>query len=212
MPVRFCQLVAIMTILVPTWAASAWGQNVYRDYHVNTPRQYGPKDPWTVGWVMRTQMGYGGMFYNCDCEEQKRFSPYIDWNRQACVTCQNGPLAQVHQQIYEIEQRVRTGSCKQAQFCLSPECKVCEDYHPPICNWQTSPDPCAACAAAAARGTAPAAGEVSPYYAPNSREPQPAVPAQPMPPASQPAAEPAAPETAPQSAARPGWLMQLYRR
>ncbi len=182
-------------------ALPAAAQHVWRDYHVNVPRQYAPTDPWKVGVVMRQQMGHGGMWYNCDCEEQKRFSPYIDWNRQACVTCCNGPLAQFHQQVDEIKQRVRTGSCKQSQFCLSPECQVCEDYHPAVCNWQTSSDPCGAWSAAQAGSTPPAsspapADEATPYGVP------------------QPAPIPPAPATAPaneSSTNSASWLRDLYR-
>ncbi len=112
----------------------AVSQNLRLDYLVHRPRQYSPRDPWTVGVVMRNQMGYGGLFYNCDCEEQKRFSPYIEWNRQPCVECNNGFCAVVRQQIDEVCQRVRTGTCHQKQFCLSPGCKLCENYCPPTCN------------------------------------------------------------------------------
>ena len=129
------------------------------------------------------------MWYNCDCEEQKRFSPYIDWNRQACVTCCNGPVASFHQQVDEIKQRVRTGTCKQSQFCLSPECKVCEDYCPAVCNWQTSDDPCGAWAASRAASNAPGpANENEPDAAP----------------------QPAPANESPSNSA--SWLRDLYRR
>lgn len=43
--------------------------------------QYAPDDPWTRGrWWLR-QTGHFGKFYNCDCEEKKRCSPYICWKK-----------------------------------------------------------------------------------------------------------------------------------
>ena len=189
-----CRLLLAGLVLLCGNAVPAWGQHLWRDYHTNVPRHYQPTDPWKVGVVLRNQMGHGGMWYNCDCEEQKRFSPYIDWNRQACVTCCNGPLQQIHQQVGEIKQRVRTGTCKQKQFCLSPECQVCEDYHPQICNWQTSADPCGAWAAAQAASNAPA-DEAAPYDAP---QPAPLIPT------------PAPANDSPTNST--SWLRDLYRR
>ena len=105
------------------------GQNLRQDYLRNAPRQYGPRDPWEVGVVLRNQAGWGGAFYNCDCEEHKRMSPYIHWEQQPTVCCPHGHCSDIKQQINEVKQRVRTGSCKQCEFHLCPRCGSSE---PPI--------------------------------------------------------------------------------
>lgn len=101
---------------------AAFAQNLRLDYIRNVPRQYGPYDPWEVGIVMRNQMGHGGLFYNCDCEEHKRLSPYIRWEQQPTVCCPHGHCRDLHQQLDEVRQRVRTGSCRQCEFRLCQEC------------------------------------------------------------------------------------------
>lgn len=107
----------------------SFAQGLIRDYVVNVPRQYGPRDPWDVGLVLRNQVGWGGHFYNCDCEEHKRLSPYIRWEQQPTVCCPHGHCWDIKQQINEVKQRVRTGSCRQTEFCLCPHCSSSE---PPI--------------------------------------------------------------------------------
>lgn len=102
-------------------------RDYFRDYvHLN-PRSYSPDDPWTMGRILRIQVGHGGFFYNCDYEECKRQSPYINWN------CQNGdcqaarPVRSViNQQLEEIKQRVRWGSCNECGAAQgSCECVNC---------------------------------------------------------------------------------------
>ena len=105
------------------------GQNLIADYCRNVPRQYDPRDPWEVGLVMRTQLGWGGHFYNCDCEEHKRLSPYIHWEQQPTVCCPQHCCWDIKQQINEVRQRVRTGSCRQCKFQL---CDCCRMSDPPV--------------------------------------------------------------------------------
>jgi hypothetical protein len=83
-----------------------------RDYFKLVPRQFSPDDPWIMGHILRTEVGFGGCFFNCDDEECKRYSPYIRWNQQN-VDCPNPRLVQdsLLQQLYEVRQRVRWGSC-----------------------------------------------------------------------------------------------------
>lgn len=108
---------------------AAFGQNLRQDYLVNVPRQYGPRDPWEVGIVMRNQIGWGGHFFNCDCEEHKRMSTYIRWEQQPTICCPHGHCWDIKQQIDEVRQRIRTGSCQQCEFQLCPRCGSSE---PPI--------------------------------------------------------------------------------
>ena len=109
------------------------GQNLRQDYLRNVPRQFGPRDPWDVGIVLRNQAGWGGAFYNCDCEEHKRMSPYIHWEQQPTVCCPHGHCWDIKQQINEVKQRVRTGSCKQCEFHLCPRCGSSEPPVPSSC-------------------------------------------------------------------------------
>ena len=57
-------------------------RDFFRDYCKLVPRAYSPDDPWTMGKILRTEVGHGGFFYNCDSEECKRNSPYINWHHQ----------------------------------------------------------------------------------------------------------------------------------
>jgi hypothetical protein len=106
------QKLAGMAVLVLVFFPSARlsAQNVIKDYICNAPRQFTPSDPWTTGRVFRTQMGHGGIFYNCDGQEDKRFSPYIDWRCQNLACSEWFPLRDdICQQIDEVKQRIRWG-------------------------------------------------------------------------------------------------------
>lgn len=124
--VRRAMIFLLSLSAICLFTATLSAQNVVRDYVHNVPRQYGPHDPWTVGVVMRHQTGHSGLFYNCDCEEHKRLSPYIRWERQPTVCCRHCHAWfhcwDIHQQIDEVQQRIRTGSCKQCEYWLCPDC------------------------------------------------------------------------------------------
>ncbi len=49
-----------------------------RDYF-SGPVSYSPVDPWYRSRLFNQHTGHYGRFYNCDSEECKRYSPYIDW-------------------------------------------------------------------------------------------------------------------------------------
>jgi hypothetical protein len=108
--------------------SAALGQNVWQDYVRNVPRQYGPRDPWEVGHVLQHQAGWAGFFYNCDCEEHKRLSPYIRWEQQPTVCCPDHH-GYAWQQCDEIWQRLRTGGCAQAEFKIR---NCCTSLEPPV--------------------------------------------------------------------------------
>lgn len=102
--------IAVMVALAATLVSGQLtAQNVIADYVCNAPRQFCPDDPWTTGLVFRTQIGYAGCYFNCDCEEQKRYSPYIYWQCQ--TPCMNScPLLRnVRQQFCDVKQRIRWG-------------------------------------------------------------------------------------------------------
>jgi hypothetical protein len=122
-------------------------QNVCADYVRNVPRHYGPRDPWDVGLVMRHQAGWSGHFYNCDCEEHKRLSPYIRWERQPTVCCPHGHCWWIKQQIDEVHQRIRTGACLQSEFCLCPQCRSSEPPITPTCPSDIAGGGCPTCEA-----------------------------------------------------------------
>lgn len=97
-------------ILISLSSADCHAQNVVKDYVVNSPRQFAPMDPWTTGRVFRTHMGHGGLFYNCDGQEDKRWSPYIFWESQSnCDNDTNAWYGDWKQQINEVKQRIRWG-------------------------------------------------------------------------------------------------------
>lgn len=126
-------------------AKTSFAQNCWADYVRNVPRQYDPHDPWTVGVVMRNQIGWGGMFFNCDCEEDKRLSPYIHWEQQPTVCCPHCHCWDIKQQIFEVKQRVRTGSCRQCEYILRTHCTTSE---PPVqtnCPNQLGDGSCPSC-------------------------------------------------------------------
>lgn len=112
--------------------------DTYRDYCKNVPRQFSPDDPWTMGWVLRTEVGFGGLFFNCDGEALKRYSPYITWGCQN-VDCPKrliqDPLCA---QVAEIKQRIRWGSCGQCgRSWRSKGCQECQTA-PCNCNGYTA--------------------------------------------------------------------------
>jgi hypothetical protein len=74
--------------------------------------QYQPNDPWTKGCVYRLHTGHAGKFYNCDCEEQKRFSEFICWKNKQCPQriCK-GLFHCVVDDLDEVRQRIRDGAC-----------------------------------------------------------------------------------------------------
>jgi hypothetical protein len=134
----------------------SFGQNLFEVHVRNAPRVYGPRDPWEVGPVMRHSAGWSGLFYNCDCEEHKRLSPYIRWEQQPVVCCPHGHCWDIHQQIDEVKQRIRTGSCQQCEFKLCPRCSSSEPPIRPTCADGTcSSQSCPTCGTSIGPHTSP---------------------------------------------------------
>ncbi len=117
MRIQTLSLALLLSVMI-TSAASA--QNFFRDFVVNNPRSYGPDDPWTTGKIFYNRIGHGGLFYNCDGEECKRHSPYIEWNRQSTRCHRKAPVAStIVQQLCEVRQRIRWGACCDDGSCGS---------------------------------------------------------------------------------------------
>jgi hypothetical protein len=85
-------------------------QTFWQEYQPGSRHAYDPMDPWQRSIVFRNHIGHGGLFYNCDHEEDKRFSPYIDWGwwsprptGESCWEC-------IRQQCREVHWRIRAGA------------------------------------------------------------------------------------------------------
>ncbi len=108
--------------LVTGWCQFATGQNVIQDYICKYPRQFAPDTPFVVGKVLKTQIGHGGLFYNCDCQEEKRYSPYIYWQCQTPRSPKHCPVvSDVKQQWHEVKQRIRWGKGCDVPYYVVPQ-------------------------------------------------------------------------------------------
>ncbi len=87
----------------------SFAQNVQLDY-LSGPIQYQPDDPWVRGRIFQLHTGRAGWFYNCDHQEDKRFSPYINWNQQPSHCYPACPIrADIQQQICKVKRRISWG-------------------------------------------------------------------------------------------------------
>ena len=104
----------------------------YRDYCKQVPRQFSPDDPWTMGWFLRTEVGFGGLFFNCDGEAMKRYSPYITWGCQN-VDCPKRLIKDpLLQQLAEVRRRVQWGAC--GGCAANCQCNGCQPAATNSCN------------------------------------------------------------------------------
>ncbi len=85
---------------------------------------YNPDSPWSHGKVFKEWIGHGGWFYNCDCEEDKRFSPHINW--KSVTHCENrrGGFSVLRSDIQEVQTRIRAGKCQDVCWPVNP-CPDC---------------------------------------------------------------------------------------
>lgn len=85
---RFIKSMATAALgIVGTCAGSnslAWSQNFWQDYVRDQGTVYSPADPFVRGAVYRDHIGHSGLYYNCDRQEDLRFSPYILWTARPC--------------------------------------------------------------------------------------------------------------------------------
>jgi hypothetical protein len=86
---------------------------------------YHPDDPWTRGKVYKLQAGYSGLFFNCDDEECKRYSPYICWkpDNEKMFPTRIGIWGHTKQTIAEVKQRIRDGAGDCARDCNCSKCQ-----------------------------------------------------------------------------------------
>ncbi|MEM7785880.1 MAG: hypothetical protein AAF623_21205 [Planctomycetota bacterium] len=74
-----CLTVLNMITLCSLADAQTERRKFLQDYRDDRPFQYQPSDPFVRSKIFKTHIGHGGLFYNCDGEENKRCSPYICW-------------------------------------------------------------------------------------------------------------------------------------
>ena len=86
---------------------------------------YAPRDPDTRSGLLNKQTGHSGLFYNCDGEECKRFSPHICWK-----SAESSRLHLACKDIFnwcrdrsEIAQRICDGA---GGCCKSGSCDGCQ--------------------------------------------------------------------------------------
>ena len=103
--------VLVLVLILPLWS-HAQDCCDHCDSSCEITRQTHPDDPWTQGRLWLRQTGHFGKFYNCDCEEEKRFSPYICWKESASPKLFSGHrwLEQVKCDLRDIKQRIIDGS------------------------------------------------------------------------------------------------------
>lgn len=77
--------------------------------------QYTPNDPWVRSNVYRRQTGHYGRFYNCDQEECKRYSPYIQWkaNYRPLFPNTRGFIDGTIVDLDRVRTRINDGSCRE---------------------------------------------------------------------------------------------------
>ena len=85
---------------------------------------YQPSDPWTRGKLYNIQTGNSGLFFNCDGEQAKRYSPYIYWQpiKEKALPTRKGIWRSIKQDIAEVKQRVSDSSCCDLG-CSSADCR-----------------------------------------------------------------------------------------
>lgn len=115
-------------VLVVLIAGEATGQ--IRDFGLEARRtyHYAPELPGGIkGWIYRETTGQNGRFYNCDGEEAKRYSPYIDWSTNC--HCEYLPTwgTVLRRDIREVKERVRSGACRDGN-CVDVSSMATSDY------------------------------------------------------------------------------------
>jgi len=102
---------------------------IRHDYFLNPTGKYSPSDPWTRSRIWRRHTGHFGKFSNCDCEEQKRYSPYICWKNADFPFVGEGLFFQWHRDVQRIRQRIADGSChcgcQHGDHAVACDCNRC---------------------------------------------------------------------------------------
>ncbi|MFM7118611.1 MAG: hypothetical protein ACKO0N_18445 [Planctomycetota bacterium] len=114
-------LVALLLVVGIGQLAEAQLTQIGRDYR--QPMTYSPDDPFTKGLVYRLQTGQAGKYFNCDCEEEKRYSPYIYWQTVCNHTHPKPYCTVLLRDLHEVKERVRAGACRGGQNCTCGQCQ-----------------------------------------------------------------------------------------
>lgn len=114
---RFSSTLIFLTTLFSGYFCIATDANaqqvIYQNENCAPTEFYKPSDPWTRGKLFNIQTGNTGLFFNCDGEQAKRYSPYICWKpiTEKALPTRTGIWNSIKQDIAEVKQRVRDGSC-----------------------------------------------------------------------------------------------------
>ena len=109
---RFSSTIMILTTLFSGYFCIATDANaqqvVYKNENCAPTDFYKPSDPWTRGKLYNIQTGNSGLFFNCDGEQAKRYSPYICWKpiTEKALPTRKGIWNSIKQDIAEVKQRV----------------------------------------------------------------------------------------------------------
>jgi len=114
-------LMALLLVVGIGQMAEAQLTQIRRDYR--QPMTYSPDDPFTKGLVYRLQTGQAGKYFNCDCEEEKRYSPYIYWQTVCNHTHPKPYCTVLLRDLHEVKERVRAGACRGGQDCTCGQCQ-----------------------------------------------------------------------------------------
>ena len=124
---RFSSTTIILGILFSSYFSLATNANAQQVPPKNencVPTEiHQPSDPWNRGKLYKIQTGNSGLFFNCDGEQAKRYSPYIYWQpiTEKALPTRKGIWKSIKQDIAEVKQRVSDGSCCD-HGCSSEKC------------------------------------------------------------------------------------------
>lgn len=111
-----------------------------RDFRWDHPFVYQPNDPFVRSKAYQIHTKHYGMFYNCDNEECKRYSPHICWKTHWENDLPNWkrPLEWVRDEVCQVKQRVAdgAGACANIRGCQCQQCQQVEHAHPQGCGCQ----------------------------------------------------------------------------
>ncbi|MCH2180376.1 MAG: hypothetical protein MK108_00080 [Mariniblastus sp.] len=95
-----------------------------QDYCLNPFRQFQPDDPQTRSVIWNWQAGRTGLFFPCEEEEQKRYSPYIYWKYQTIDPIPPCPITpyQLNRDWRAAKQRIIDGcsGCSNSSVSMGP--------------------------------------------------------------------------------------------
>gem|GEM_PF-5757339 len=121
---KFALTLAVLMVATSIPATGMCQQSPGLSITTSQTDNYNPDTPWSNGKVFKMWIGHGGKFYNCDCEEDKRFSPYIQWKSVTHCEKFRGPVSAFYPDIQEVKARVRAGKCLEPCWPKNqcPEC------------------------------------------------------------------------------------------